>query len=137
MSLETYQPQNEAELEDMVKALAIYDGCWLLRNNSGALPDVNGRTVRYGLGNTSTTWNKKFKSSDEIGLTEVIVTPDMVGKKLGVFTAIEMKKPNWKFNPDDKREVAQKNFHDWVKARGGFAGFCSTPQGYKEIIGKK
>ena len=46
MSLETYQPQNEAELEQQVKALAAFDGCWLLRNNNGALPDINGRVGR-------------------------------------------------------------------------------------------
>lgn len=135
MSLDTYQAQNEAELEQQMKAFAIYDGCWLLRNNSGALPDINGRIVRYGLGNDSSTWNKKFKSSDEIGITELIVTPDMLGKKLGVFTAIEVKKPGWKYTGKE-REVAQLNFHEWVKARGGFAGFVSTPTGYKEIIGK-
>lgn len=135
MSLDTHQAQNESELEQQMKALAIYDKCWLLRNNSGALPDKNGRTVRYGLGNDSPTWNKKFKTSDEIGITEVIITPDMVGKKIGVFTAVEMKKPGWVYAATE-RELAQLNFHKWVKARGGFAGFCSTPDGYKKIIGK-
>lgn len=143
MSLNTYQAQNEAELEQQMKAFAIYDGCWLLRNNSGALPrpldkngkKVDGRPIRFGLGNDSSDWNKKFKSSDEIGITVVTITPEMVGKKLGVFTAIEVKEPGWKYTGKD-REPAQLNFIEWVKARGGFAGFVSTPTGYKEIIGK-
>ena len=54
----------------------------LLRNNCGALKDATGRLVRFGLG-TGT--------SDLIGWTTVTVTPAMVGIKIAVFTALEVK----------------------------------------------
>ena len=88
-----------------------------MRNNSGALPDRTGRVVRYGLGNVSKTYTDKVKSSDLIGITKVVITPSMVGKTLGVFTAVEVKKEDWdegkKF---DTREIAQNNFINWVKS---------------------
>ena len=51
----------------------------------------NGQPVYFGLGHT----NKKIagkketdirKSSDDIGYTSVIITPEMVGHKIAVFT---------------------------------------------------
>lgn len=108
----------------------------LLRNNSGALPDSTGRVVRYGLGNISKKKNEEFKSSDYIAITPVLITPDMVGKTIGVFTAVEVKEENWTFNPKDKREAAQKNFIDFVTARGGLAGFCNNVDTLLRIIKK-
>lgn len=54
----------------------------LWRNNTGALRDANGQLVRYGL---------CPGSSDLIGYTSVVVTPEMVGQRLAVFCAIEVK----------------------------------------------
>ena len=54
----------------------------LLRNNVGALKDETGRLVRFGLGNGT---------SDLIGWMTVTVTPSMVGMKIAVFTALEVK----------------------------------------------
>ena len=39
-------------------------------------------------------------TSDIIGIQSITITPDMVGKKIGVFTAIEVKDPNHKTNPE-------------------------------------
>jgi hypothetical protein len=59
-----------------------------------------------------------------------------VGKTLGVFTAVEMKPSGWKLLPSDERGLAQKNFHDIVKKSGGFAGFASTIEEFRRIIGR-
>jgi len=54
-------------------------------------------------------------SSDLIGFTPIEVTPDMVGKRLAIFTAIEVKAPRGHV------EDIQRNFIDTVRAAGGIA----------------
>lgn len=54
-------------------------------------------------------------SSDLIGWTEVVVTPEMVGRTMAVFTAIEAK------TPDVKVTHRQQKFIDRVKQAGGIA----------------
>ena len=110
-------------------------GVILLRNNSGGFYDETGRFIRYGLG--SFTDKDQKASSDYIGITPVFITPDMVGKVLGVFTAVEMKPSDWKFYQSDKRALYQKNFHDIVKKSGGFAGFATNILDFRRIIGRE
>lgn len=128
------------KLEDVVQSEIRLEGpklnCILLRNNSGAAKDSTGRVIRYGLGNDSKKINERFKSGDLIGITTIVITPDMVGKSIGVFTAVEVKKENWKYSENDKRENAQKNFIDWVLAHGGFAGFANSIDSFKKILNK-
>lgn len=126
----------EDEVQQRILLESPKQNCVLLRNNSGAFTDATGRTVRYGLGNTSKRLNENFKSSDLIGITEVRITLDMVGKTLGVFTAIECKKEDWKPKKWEKREAAQQNFIDFVKSKGGLAGFANSIDIFKEVIGK-
>jgi len=104
------------------------------RNNSGAYQDEYGNFIRYGLCNESEQQNKKFKSSDLIGITPTLITGDMVGYYLGVFTALEIKKPGWHLTPGDKRGQAQANFHRLVKDACGFAGFVTDPQDALRIV---
>lgn len=127
--------KSESEVSQQIQIRAMFQQCNLMRNNSGELPNRDGTPVRYGLGNVSKEHNKDVKSSDLIGITKVLITPEMVGKTVGVFTAIECKKEDW--NPDkkfDKREIAQQNFIDWVKACGGFSGFANSVESIKNII---
>ena len=67
--------------------------------------------------------------------TQVVVSQEMVGQTLGVFTAVEVKKEAWK---EDKklsgRERAQFNFIKWVKSNGGFAGFANSVDKLKKIV---
>ena len=117
----------ESEVSQEVQIGARHHSCTLMRNNSGCLPDVNGTPVRFGLGNISKKHNYKIKSSDLLGITPVLITKEMVGMTLGVFTAVETKKEAW--NPDkklDARENAQNNFINWVRSLGGFAGFANS-----------
>lgn len=103
------------------------------RNNVGAAVDHSGNHVRYGLANISKKMNKKLKSSDVIGVTTVVITPDMVGKKVGIITAIEVKKEGWERSPTNEREEAQENFHNIVKEAGGIAGFVQSVEDLFEI----
>lgn len=102
-------------------------GCILMRNNSGAGTFTNEETgqqsyVRFGLNNLSKEQNEKTKSSDLIGIW------------YGRFVAIECKKEGWKFNPNDKREVAQLAFINFIKTHSGIAGFCSSVDDFLELI---
>ena len=109
-------------------------GIPLYRNNCGAFQDDTGRWIRYGLCNDSPKLAKNVKSSDFIGITPVLITSDMVGQTIGVFTAIETKKSDWRMTPSDERAIAQEAFHDIVKHVGGFAGFASTVEEFRRII---
>lgn len=54
-------------------------------------------------------------SADLIGFKTVTITPDMVGKKVAVFHAWEVKDGNGRLSP------AQKHFLDHINCGGGFA----------------
>lgn len=130
--------KQESEVQQDIQIGArTYFTSFLMRNNSGALPDQTGRIVRFGLGNISKEHNKKSKSSDLIGITPVVITPDMVGKVIGVFTAIEVKDEAWNENKKlDEHEQAQKNFIDWVLSLGGYAGFANSVDKLTKIFRK-
>lgn len=92
----------------------------------------NGQPVYFGLGNSNKkVGNKKIseirKSSDDIGYTSVLITPEMVGHKIAVFTSVEMKAAKFKLRdeyPKKSRESKQKVWNDMVNKAGGIAGFA-------------
>lgn len=127
---------SESDVQEKIQIISPYYGT-LQRNNSGAFKDATGRWVRYGLHNVSKKQNSILKSSDLIGITIVTVTPEMIGQKLAVYTAVEVKKPGWRYNPKDKKEVAQKNYINWIKNMFGYAGFAQSIDDYLKIIGVK
>lgn len=132
---------SESAIQNQVRLAAAYAGleCW--RNNVGVLMAVddygNQRPVRYGLANDSAKVNKEIKSSDLIGITPVLITPEHLGRTLGVFTAFETKRSGWTMRDSDKHALAQQRFHDIVRRAGGFAGFVSDPQHIFKIIGRE
>lgn len=126
----------EAAVASHVRLEAPKHHVHLWRNNVGAAQDHTGRMIRYGLANDSKQLAQHVKSSDFIGITPVTITQDMVGQTIGVFTAVETKPSTWKFLQSCKRSLAQKAFHDIVKAAGGFAGFATSVDDFKRIIGK-
>jgi hypothetical protein len=67
-------------------------------------------------------------SSDLIGWTSIEVTPEMVGEKLAVFTAIELKSGR------RSSTTEQTNFITNVKKAGGFAGVARDPSDVKIIL---
>lgn len=88
-------------------------------NGSGNVLIENARPLHAGLCEGS---------SDLIGWTTIEITPDMVGKQVAVFTAIEVKSETGRITPK------QKNFVDVVAANGGIAGVVRTPDGALDII---
>lgn len=86
--------QNEIRLE-----LGKRKNLRMFRNNVGM---ING--VQFGL---------CVGSSDLIGFKSITITPEMVGQKVAVFTAIEVKTDKGKVSP------AQTKFVEMVRSFGG------------------
>lgn len=85
------------------------------RNNVGAWRDGKGNYIKYGL---------QDGSSDLIGIEEVLITQEMVGKTIGQYVALEVKKEGWKYTGTE-HEKAQKAYIDLVNSKGGYARFVT------------
>lgn len=104
----------ETDLQQRIRlALGTHPLLRLFRNNSGSLPDPRtGRYVQFGVASPG--------GSDLIGWRSIVVTPDMVGHRVAVFTAIEVKTSSGRATP------AQRNFIHTVTQAGGFAGIARS-----------
>ena len=71
----------------------------------------NPRPIHFGLA---------VGSSDEIGYYSLIVTPEMVGKKIAVFAAVECKSATGRLSEE------QKNFLSVLKDAGAIAFVAKT-----------
>ncbi len=127
----------EGSSSDKVRLRLTDWGVRVFRNNSGVLTDARGVPVRFGLGNESKKINDQLKSSDYIGYTPVLITPEMVGKTVAVFTGIEVKAEGTKIRTDwprKSREWAQQKFINLVNAAGGLAGFATCANDVDKLI---
>ena len=103
-------PSHEHVVQNQIRLALSRGGTRLFRNNTGALRDQNGRLVQFGLCKGS---------SDLIGWQTVVITPDMVGKKVACFVAIEIK--------DKGRATKEQNaFIQRVREAGGLAGVARS-----------
>lgn len=87
-------------------------GARVFRNNVGLLEDRCGNKVRYGL---------CVGSSDLIGWNSLLVTPDLVGKRVAIFLAVEVKKPWGKVTDEQEAFIAA------VRRAGGIAIVAHSP----------
>jgi hypothetical protein len=94
-------------------------GLLMFRNNTGRLKNDKGQLVQFGLA---------VGSSDLIGLTPVVITPELVGRTLAVFTAIEVK--NERGKPTD----AQERFIGRIIELGGIAGVARSVDDAMAVI---
>ena len=109
---------NEAYVQNKIR-LAVGSGdVRLFRNNTGALLDMQGRLIKFGLCKGS---------SDLIGFRSITITPDMVGQKIAVFSAIEVKDKG-------KATVDQRNFINIINNAGGYAGVAKNVNDAKKIL---
>lgn len=103
----------ETDLQQRIRlALGTHPEARLFRNQVGSLPDPRtGRLVTFGLARGS---------ADLIGWRTIVITPDMVGQRIAVFTSIEVKTPRGRLTPEQ---------HNWllaVQAAGGIAGVARS-----------
>ncbi len=85
-------------------------GARLLRNQTGAYK-IGKRWISYGVGGKG--------GSDLIGWTPIEITPDMVGRTIAVFSAIEVKVDT----PTTKEQV---QFLEAVIRNGGIGLVCRS-----------
>lgn len=125
---------SEADQQSLIRLAAPRFGIWLTRNNVGVLMDKTGRPVRYGLANESKAQNERVKSADLIGIRTFTIEPHHVGTQIGQFVSVECKERGWQYR-GDKHEAAQKNWADFVVAKGGLACFASEPEHLSNLTG--
>ena len=97
---------SEANLMRQIQIGIAKNGAKTFRNNVGLFDTLDGRKIRTGL---------CVGSSDLIGWKKIIITPQMVGKQLAVFVAVEVKMP------EGESTKEQVNFIEAVTADGGIA----------------
>lgn len=118
---------SESRIQSQCRLKAEDDGNFLHRNNVGALKDIRGVPVRFGLLNDSKEINKIIKSADLIGGRRVLITPKMVGHVILQYYSVECKEANWCYDPNDPHTAAQARWADFINSRGGYAVFATTP----------
>lgn len=112
----------------------------IFRNNSGGCVDSTGRMIRFGLGNDGTKGNKQLKFGDYVGFTSIVITPDMVGQTVAVFTNLEIKpdgdmqKTLTKACSQGTREHFQWKTCEFVKSFGGLAGFVTNEKDVEQVL---
>lgn len=91
----------------------------LFRNNVGFAIGDHGQGIHYGL---------CVGSSDLIGWRTVEITPDMVGRRLAVFVAVEVKSPGGKLT------MEQANFLNAVREAGGIGVEARSAEGAAKMV---
>lgn len=97
---------NETDIMKRVQKRASELGFRLFRNNVGRIRTKEGAWIQYGL---------CVGSSDIIGWKTRIITPEMIGQPIAVFTAIEVKSATGSLTDQ------QRAFLATVKDAGGIA----------------
>jgi VRR-NUC domain len=110
----------EADLLHEVRLEFGRGDCRLWRNNVGALQDIHGNYVTYGL---------CVGSSDLIGFQRRVITPADVGCEWAVFTALEVKSAAGRVSP------AQEAFIQLIKTHGGIAGVIRSMADARRLLG--
>ena len=111
----------ETDLQQRIRlAVGTRTDLRLFRNQVGQLPDPRtGRPVQFGLARGS---------ADLIGWRTVVVTPEMVGQRIAVFTSIEVKTPTGRLAP------AQRAWLAAVHGAGGIAGVARSVSDSLHIV---
>jgi hypothetical protein len=105
-------PQSEQAIQQSIILAHSKGPTRLLRNNCGQCQTKDGRIIRYGVGNPG--------GSDLIGFHTITITPEMVGRRVAVFTALEVKTATGRATEQQQRFLAM------VKAHGGISGITRS-----------
>lgn len=111
----------ESNVQKLGKCAMSENGATMMRNNVGAYMDKNGNWITYGVGGKG--------AGDDLGWTEIIITPAMVGKKVAVFTSCE-----YKASKGGRLSPEQSQWRDLILNAGGFAGVARSEQEAVDII---
>ena len=101
----------ENEIQNKIRAACNSGSNRLFRNNVGKVKGIDGRFHTFGLCKGS---------SDLIGFHKMTITPEMVGRTVAIFTAVECK------SPTGKPTLEQQNFIAFIRSQGGIAGIARS-----------
>jgi hypothetical protein len=102
----------ETVLQQQIRAaLGRLPGVRIFRNNVGSAETSDGRFIQFGLCKGS---------SDLIGWTSVEITPDMIGQRVAIFTALEVKAGR------GRASGVQQAFINRIEQDGGIAGIVRS-----------
>jgi hypothetical protein len=110
---------SEQAIQQRIRLAVSRGATRLWRNNTGRLRDERGQLVTFGL---------CPGSADLIGYRSVTVTPDMVGQRLAVFAAVEVK------GERGRPTQEQTAFLEHVAAAGGLAGIARSVEDAERIL---
>jgi hypothetical protein len=110
----------EQQIQQQIRLACSSGDTRLFRNNTGTLRDRHGRPVTFGLAKGS---------ADLIGWTTRVITPDMVGQTVAVFTSIEVKSQSGRLRPE------QRQWLEAVQAAGGIAGMARSVEDARALLG--
>jgi hypothetical protein len=101
---------------------------FLFRNNRG-VAKIKNSFIRFGIPEPSgRETESSLKGGDLIGFEEIEITPDMVGRKIAVFTSVEVK------GPGDSIKLGQKLWHNFILEHGGVSEIWRDKKDEIEII---
>lgn len=108
--------QDKRKETDLQKTLAIGfsdNGRLWINDNGFGFHKIGDKYIgfRYGLG---------VGIADLIGYTEVVITEDMVGRRLPIFTAFEVK------TSSGRPSVEQEKFIAFIKSKGGIGAIVRS-----------
>jgi len=113
---------NEKNRQAKCRMEASRNRMFLWTNTRGKFQTKDNRWIKYGIGPNG--------ASDEIGFLEVEITQEMVGHKLPILSAIEMKIPG-KDAVDN-----QQDFLDNMDRHNAVTGVAREPEDIPKIIRK-
>ena len=112
---------SEAELQQQIRLLS-KGNVRLFRFQCGHFELADGRRITVGVPGMS----------DLQGWKSVLVTQDMVGKRVAIYTALEIKTPGHRTKKD--RLEKQLAFIETVKSHGGIAAMVDSVDKAKELL---
>ena len=104
----------ETDISNQCQLIGSKLGYVLWKNPRGKFQDKNGRWITCGVGPNG--------AADQIGFYSMTITPEMVGSKVAVFTAFEIKTPTGDVREDQLR------FLESVRSRGGISCVLRDPE---------
>lgn len=117
------QKKMEWEIMEKIAAACSKGGDQVFENRIGTVIDQRtNQYISFGVGGKG--------AADLIGWKTIEITPDMMGKKVAVFCAIEVKRPGL------EARTEQKAYLKKVDTAGGIAGVAHSVREAKSIIAK-
>lgn len=121
----------ESTIQSQIMLAMCRSGAYVLRVNAGEF--WGGKIIAHTgdkllLGHPTKIQGAPKGTSDLIGCRTVTVTPEMVGKQVGIFVALEVKKPGESPRPE------QLNYLDVMRRRGAITGWARSPDEALRIL---